>query len=402
MKKKIIVVDDEYPSIDHLKTVHAHDYILNAEYRDSGFELSIFCNNDSYMSLSYYLKLIARARNHKIIEHDRINIKKRSVKTNSEYQIAILVDPEEINPPSTLDSLIKMEFIAKKSGMNVQLVRYKELKDTLKDYDGLFIRETTAVDHYTYEFAKQAEELGIVVIDDPDSIMQCTNKVYLHELFAMNHIPELHSEIACAENLVQLSEKITFPCVIKVPDSCCSLGVFKINDASEFIARTSVLLKDSRFLLVQEFYKTEFDWRIGILNNELLFACKYFMSRNGWQIIDYSNPDEERISKCGRTENIPLKDVPGCVLETALKASALVGNGLYGVDLKEKDGSCVVIEINDCMDIDMPFEITEDDDSALIKIFEVFKKRITEKRKPSSEKTFPGKSILVHEEAYSG
>jgi len=401
MKKKIVVIDDEYTGIDHLQTVYAEDYVLNSEYRKPDFEISNCCSNDSYMSLGYYLKLIARARNHKIIEHYKTNITTQSSKTDNEYQIAILVDPEEINPPSTLDSLIKMEFIAKKTGMNVQLVRYKELKDNLNDYDGLFIRETTAVDHYTYELAKEAEEMGIVVLDDPDSIMQCTNKVYLHELFTVNHIPELHSEIISARNLVQLSEKLNFPCVVKIPDSCCSLGVFKMHDPAEFLARCSELLHESKFLLAQEFYRTDFDWRIGILNNEVLFACKYFMSRNGWQIIDYSNPEEDRISKCGRTENVPLNKVPVCVIETALKASALVGNGLYGVDLKEKDGSCVVIEINDCMDIDMPFEITEDDDSVLITIFQVFQNRIMEKRKFTGITKRPDNSTSIHEGAYT-
>jgi len=401
MKRRIIIVDDEYPGIDHLKTVHANDYILNTGYRDSGFELSSFCKNYSYMSPGYYSKLIARARNHKIIGENRTIIKKQINNTNSQYQIAILVDPEESNPPSMLDSLIKMCFIAKKSGMNVQLVRYKELKDNLKEFDGLFIRETTAVNHYTYELALQAEELGIVVLDDPDSIMQCTNKIYQNELFVMNHIPVLHSEIVCIENLEKIAEKLTYPFVLKIPDSCSSLGVFKIDDVSEFFITALNLLKNSRFLLAQEFYKTPFDWRIGILNREPMFACKYFMSKNGWQIIDYSHPEEDSISKCGHTENIPVKDVPVFVIETALKASALIGNGLYGVDLKEKDDSCVVIEINDCMNIDMPFEITEDDDTVLIRIFEVFKNRIIEARKVSVAKNCPENTIPVREEAYT-
>ncbi len=42
--------------------------------------------------------------------------------------------------------------------------------------------------------------------------------------------------------------------------------------------------------------------------------------------------------------------------ETALKAAALIGKGLYGVDLKVVDGRPVVIEINDNPSIDHEVE----------------------------------------------
>lgn len=66
-----------------------------------------------------------------------------------------------------------------------------EKKDYSKiaEYDALFIRETTRIDHHTYRFAKKGETEGMVVIDDPDSILKCTNKVYMAELLKANNIP---------------------------------------------------------------------------------------------------------------------------------------------------------------------------------------------------------------------
>jgi glutathione synthase/RimK-type ligase-like ATP-grasp enzyme len=104
------------------------------------------------------------------------------------------------------------------------------------------------------------------------------------------------------------------------------------------------------------------------------------MSRNGWQIIDHSDPNDDRISKCGQTETVDVKDVPKFVIDTALKASSLIGDGLYGIDIKEKNNNCVVIEINDCVDIDTPYEIKKDDDSVLIEIFKTFKERLEIKK----------------------
>ncbi len=59
----------------------------------------------------------------------------------------------------------------------------------IAEFDALFIRETTAVNHHTYRFSRRALAEGLVVIDDPESIIRCTNKVYLAELFARNRIP---------------------------------------------------------------------------------------------------------------------------------------------------------------------------------------------------------------------
>ena len=49
----------------------------------------------------------------------------------------------------------------------------------IAEFDALFIRETTNVNHHLYRFARRAASEGLVVIDDPDSILRCTNKIYL-------------------------------------------------------------------------------------------------------------------------------------------------------------------------------------------------------------------------------
>lgn len=43
-----------------------------------------------------------------------------------------------------------------------------------------------------------------------------------------------------------------------------------------------------------------------------------------------------------------MEEAPDKVVETALKAANLIGEGLFGVDLKQlKDGRVMVIEVND-------------------------------------------------------
>ena len=59
----------------------------------------------------------------------------------------------------------------------------------LAEYDGLFIRETTSIDNHTYRFARRAQQEGMPVIDDPLSMIRCTNKVYLHGADGAQQVP---------------------------------------------------------------------------------------------------------------------------------------------------------------------------------------------------------------------
>ena len=54
----------------------------------------------------------------------------------------------------------------------------------------------------------------------------------------------------------------------------------KINNKEELAVALELLFQKSAILLAQELTPTEFDWRIGILNGEPLYACKYFMAKN--------------------------------------------------------------------------------------------------------------------------
>ena len=103
------------------------------------------------------------------------------------YTLAILYDGKEKLPPSEPQSLRHFGRVAERLGLGVELITRKDL-DRLPEYDALWIRETTNIDHHTFRFAKRAEQEGMPVIDDPTSIVRCTNKVYLAELMAANDV----------------------------------------------------------------------------------------------------------------------------------------------------------------------------------------------------------------------
>jgi glutathione synthase/RimK-type ligase-like ATP-grasp enzyme len=270
------------------------------------------------------------------------------------FDLAILINPEEQLPPSNRGALKKFIKIGRELGIEIELITQQHYV-RLPEFDGLFIRETTNIDHHTYRFAKKAEAEGLVVIDDPTSILRCTNKVYLADLFRTHKVPTpktwlLHK--GNAAHLDRVEAEAGFPMVIKIPDGSFSRGIVKVNDRKELELKVEELFQKSALLLAQEFLYTDFDWRIGVFNNKALYACRYYMVKNHWQIYRHGG---SRIDT-GSFATLPTFEVPKAVLDAALKATQPIGNGLYGVDVKEKDGKGYVIEVNDNPNIDSGVE----------------------------------------------
>ena len=269
--------------------------------------------------------------------------RKRKSKSSYRYDLAILHNPKEVLPPSNKAALQKFISAGKKQGVNVELIKKKDY-GRLAEYDALFIRETTNIDHYTYQFSRKAESEGMVVMDDPHSIVMCTNKVYLSELLNTHKIPRPKTAILRKHDDTINIDEIGYPVVLKIPDGSFSRGVFKAETTEQYKDITSRLFKESDLILAQEFLYTEFDWRIGVLNRQPIFACQYFMSKSHWQIVKYDangKPSE------GGYKAWNVREVADNIVNTAVAAANLIGNGFYGVDLKQNAQGVYVIEVND-------------------------------------------------------
>lgn len=280
--------------------------------------------------------------------------RKSRARKASRYDVAILINPSEQLPPSNRGALKKFISVGRQMGIDVELITQNHY-GRLPEYDGLFIRETTAIDHHTYRFAKKAEAEGLVVIDDPTSILRCANKVYLADMFRTHKVPSPKTWIlhkGNAEHLDKLEAVAGFPVVIKIPDGSFSRGIVKVNNRQELEKGVAELFEQSALLLAQEFLYTDFDWRIGVFNNKALYACRYFMVKNHWQIYRHGSSRTDS----GSFATLPTFEVPKAVLDAALKATQPIGNGLYGVDVKEIGGKGYVIEVNDNPNIDSGIE----------------------------------------------
>ena len=301
----------------------------------------------------------------------------RNGKTTSRYGVAILHDPADTQPPSNPDALSKFAEAAATLGMHTEIITRNDF-GRLSEFDGLFIRDTTRVNHYTYRFARQAAAEGLVVIDDPDSILKCSNKVYLAELLSQHDIPAPKTLVVHRDNLDKVFSTLGSPCILKQPDSAFSAGVTKVSNQAELEAEAVHLFTLTDLFIAQEYMPTAFDWRVGVLDGRVLYVAKYFMAPGHWQII---KRDPIKNTEEGETSALSLSEAPTEVLQQALKAANSIGDGLYGVDVKHIDDRAYVIEVNDNPNLDAGNEDSVLKDALYREVMGVFLKRIEARNK---------------------
>ena len=266
--------------------------------------------------------------------------------------LAVLHDPSDPLPPSNLKTLKKLVDVGQDMGIAVELIEKKDLS-RLTQFDALFIRETTAVTHHTFQFARKAAAEGMPVIDDPVSILRCTNKAFLAELLREHAIATPMTHMVSRRTLASMEHTLDYPVVVKVPDGAFSRSVKKAESFDHLQDIAKGMLKESEIILLQEFMYTDFDWRIGVLAGQAVFAAKYFMCDGHWQILQHTANGKYTE---GRVQGVPLQEVPAAVLAAAINSARLVGNGFYGVDLKSTASGVYVIEINDNPNLDAGLE----------------------------------------------
>jgi len=306
--------------------------------------------------------------------------RKPKVKQRYRYDLAIYVDPDDPMPPSDPQALKRFSAAAERMGIKTEQITSDDYQ-RLAEFDGLFIRATTSIDDATFKFARKAEAEGLVVMDDPQSILRCTNKVYLADLLKANGVPTPKTVIvsnASAESQQRIVDEIGLPAVLKIPDGAFSRGVEKVQTRDELSKALKILRKSSSLVLAQEYMYTEYDWRIGVLNNRPIYACRYFMVEGHWQI--YKHGEDPTAPDSGNFDAPPIWEVPHRVLDAALSATRLIGDGLYGVDIKQAGDRVAVIEVNDNPSIDSEVEDQLLGDALYHEIISEFLRRMELKR----------------------
>jgi glutathione synthase/RimK-type ligase-like ATP-grasp enzyme len=293
--------------------------------------------------------------------------------TKSDFDLAILVNPNDPAPPSNPKALKKFIDIAEKMNIYAEIIESKDLS-RLSSFDALFIRQSTEVNNEAYAFARKAQQEGLAIIDYPDAILKCCNKVYMAEALENANIDTPKTIIIHKNNKHIVLETIGLPCVLKAPDSTFSFGVKKAKTEDEYHDLVTEMLKESDLIITQEFCPSDYDWRIGIIDDKPFFACKYYMAKGHWQIYNWKA--KKKNDQDGDADSLPIEKVPKKVLQMAIKSAKLMGKGLYGIDIKVVNEKPMVIEINDNPNIDFGVEDGFYGDTVYTEILSALKKRL--------------------------
>ena len=262
-------------------------------------------------------------------------------------RLGIFVDRKTLSNAEQLGALIRCRDVAEKMGHDVDFIFPVDIGKIPKE-DALFIRARTDPMNVTFVAARMAAFHNIPVIDDPQSIRICSDKInmYSHLIRAGVSLPKtafLAKQDLTVECVTHLFDEMGSPLILKEPSTSFSLRVEKVNDIAGFfrVARRFIRLSD--WIVVQQYIESKYDWRVGVLDGKLLYACKYTIPSVTFKIQASVNG---HIVYCG-VESVPEADVPPHVLRLGIEAANAIGHGLYGVDIKNTNGDAYVIEVND-------------------------------------------------------
>ena len=272
-------------------------------------------------------------------------------------RLAIFTERYTIRRAVELTALTNFRMAAAKLGHDCDFIFRSEIMN-IPRYDGLLIRALTDPLNTSYVAARLAEVHGLRVIDEPDSILVCCDKVnmYQHLMRADVPMPDtcfLTEDEVTVEQARELFETYGTPLVLKAPNSSFSAYVEKAHDEASFVKVGKRFLRRADRLVVQQYLPSAFDWRVTILDGKVLFVVKYIMHPGTWRIHDRDG--DGKPSLC-TVQSVEKSQIDPRLIDAALRAGNSIGRSLYGVDVKELDDGFVVIEVNDNPNIDAGLE----------------------------------------------
>ncbi len=262
-------------------------------------------------------------------------------------RLGIFVDRKTLSSAEQLNALIRCRDAAEEMGHGAEFIFPVDMRK-IPQMDGLFIRARTDPMNVTYVAARMAEFAEIPVIDDPASIQICSDKVHMYSRLMQHGVEMPRTLFLSYRELNPARAREIFcelgsPVIVKEPSTSFSLRVEKVQDPAALLQVARRYFKLSDWIVAQEFVESTYDWRVGVLGGKFLYACKYIIPSQTFKIQDSVNG---HVVYCG-VQSVPPDMIPGDVRDLGVRAGQAIGDGLYGVDIKDGRGGPCVIEVND-------------------------------------------------------
>jgi glutathione synthase/RimK-type ligase-like ATP-grasp enzyme len=146
-------------------------------------------------------------------------------------KIACFVEKYNFSDPTEQAALQNFKKAAEKQGQEFHFLFREDISD-IPNFDAVFIRATTDPLNTAYVVSKTAWELGLKVIDDPESITICGNKIHQYALLEKYDVPRIPTVFLNKDELHHkkinaIFEQLGKPVVIKAPYTSFSKYVEK-------------------------------------------------------------------------------------------------------------------------------------------------------------------------------
>lgn len=262
--------------------------------------------------------------------------------------IGVFIERYTVTRSEEMGMLMRLGHVAQQLGHRLDVLFRQDIYKIPK-YDALFIRALTDPLNAAYVASRMAQMHGLRVIDDPESIMICCDKVYMYRRLqryqvSMPKTVFLDMQNVNAETGERIVAEMGAPVVLKAPNSSFSMYVDRVSTPQEFVKVGHRFLRRADRIVAQQFVRSTFDWRVGVLGGEPLYVCRYNIPKKRWKILTYTDAGHVLF---GDVHAINMQTVDKQLLDTAVAAGNAIGRGIYGVDLKQTDDGYVVIEVND-------------------------------------------------------
>jgi glutathione synthase/RimK-type ligase-like ATP-grasp enzyme len=262
--------------------------------------------------------------------------------------IAVYIERYTFNRSEEMGALMRLGQVAQKLGHRLDFLFRPDMYK-IPQYDAVFIRALTDPLNSSYIASRLAQMNGVRVLDDPDSIFICCDKLNMYRCLQRAGVP-MPETVFLQENDLTIetgSELLTTmgaPLVLKAPNTSFSMYVERVSTPEDLVRVGKRFLRRADRVVAQKFIRSEFDWRVGVLAGEPLYVCQYLIPKKRWKIMTYTDAGK---TISGQVKGFQLAKAEPRLIDRAVQAAAAIGNGLYGVDLKQVDDDFVVIEVND-------------------------------------------------------
>lgn len=262
--------------------------------------------------------------------------------------IGVFIERSTVGRSEEMGTIMRLGQTAYHLGHRVDVLFRPDIYK-VPQYDALFIRALTDPLNAAFVASRTAQMHGLRVIDDPDSIAICCDKVNMYRRLMYRNVPMPETRFLDETDVdygtaVRVLDEMGTPVVLKAPNSSFSMYVEKVSEPAEFVRVGKRFLRRADRVVAQKFVRSDFDWRVGVLAGEVLFVCRYLIPKRRWKILTYTQSGRAIF---GGVRAYDIDSADPLMLETALQAGAAIGHGLYGVDLKQVEDGYAVIEVND-------------------------------------------------------